>query len=386
MSQESKNEGLVFHSPCGCLSKVDHDRNCPDFDLLSPIKIRDLRLHNRIVLSPMCQYSSHDGFANDWHLVHLGSRAIGGASLIFTEATSITSRGRISPYDLGIWDDKHIAFLARITHFVKQMGRASGIQLAHAGRKASSARPWEGGNPLTEAQGGWPLSAPSPIPFIDQGPIPQELDQKHIHGIIQAFVEAAKRALKAGFDIIEIHAAHGYLLHEFLSPLSNVRKDEYGGSLENRMRLICQVVDQLRGIMPASMPLFVRISATDWVEGGWDLQQSIILSAKLKDLGVDLIDVSTGALVPQAKIPVGPNYQVPFAAEIRKETGILTGTVGLITDAQQANSIITSGEADLVFIGREFLREPYWGLKAEQILNQKADWPAQYGYAVQRRR
>lgn len=366
----------------GCASHVDHDRNFADYDLLSPITIRNCFLRNRIAVSPMCQYSALDGFADDWHLVHLGSRAVGGAGLVSVEATAVTAQGRISPGDLGIWSDQHIPPLARIAQFIKRMGAVPSIQLAHAGRKGSCDLPWNGGLPLSAEQGGWEIVAPSAIPFSTKMPI--ALDDSGIKEIINAFKLAAKRALQAGFQIIEIHSAHGYLLHEFLSPLSNQRHDQYGGNLENRMRLLKEVVQTVREEMPKTMPLFVRISATDWVEHGWDIDQSIILARHLKDLGVDLIDVSSGGTVPHAKIPVGRNYQVPFAEAIRKSANILTGAVGLITDPQQANEIITSGQADLVFIAREFLREPYWALKAQQSLGQKQEWPLPYGYAVKR--
>jgi 2,4-dienoyl-CoA reductase-like NADH-dependent reductase (Old Yellow Enzyme family) len=370
----------------GCLSCADHDRNYPDFDLLSPLTIRSISLRNRIVVSPMCQYCSVDGMADDWQLVHLGSRAVGGASLVFTEATSVTRDGRISPGDLGIWDDKHIEPLARITKFIDRVGSVAGIQLAHAGRKASHLPPWQGGERLkSPAEGGWTTVAPSAIPFNDSDPLPRPLDEKDMQDIITAFERAASRAIKAGFKVIEIHAAHGYLLHEFLSPLSNQRKDRYGGTLENRMRFPLEFTTAIRKLMPDEMPLFVRISATDWMEGGWDIEQSVVLATKLKSLGVDLIDCSSGALVPQAKIPVGKNYQVPFAARIRKEANIMTGAVGLIIEPGQADEIITSGAADLVFIAREMLREPYWALKAAQALNQDPPWPTQYGYAVRRR-
>jgi 2,4-dienoyl-CoA reductase (NADPH2) len=361
-----------------------HDRCFSDIDLLSPLKIRGVNLRNRIVLSPMCQYSAIDGVAEDWHLVHLGSRAVGGAGLIFTEATAVTAQGRISGGDLGIWDDKHIDPLKRIVTFVKKMGAAVGIQLAHAGRKASCIPPWEGGKALTPAEGGWDVVAPSSLPFQEGSPIPKELDQNEIQEIIQSFVKGAQRALKAGFDVIEIHAAHGYLINEFLSPLTNKRIDQYGGSLENRTLFLCTIVNEIRAVIPSSMPLFVRISATDWVEDGWTIQDSVYLANVLQTLGVDLIDTSSGAVVPHAKIPIGAGYQIPLAVEIKKGSSILCGAVGLITDPDQANEVITSGSADLVFIGREFLREPYWALKAEQHLNQTPQWPIPYGYAVKK--
>jgi 2,4-dienoyl-CoA reductase-like NADH-dependent reductase (Old Yellow Enzyme family) len=368
----------------GCISDAEHNSVNPEFDLLSPLKIRGVTLRNRIVVSPMCQYSSTDGFADDWHLVHLGSRAVGGAGLIFTEATAVTAQGRISPSDLGIYNDKHIENLSRIANFIHRMGGVAGIQLAHAGRKGSCRAPWEGGAALASSEGGWELVAPSPVPFSDQNPTPKELDKKGIQEIKTAFKVATQRALKAGFKVIEIHAAHGYLLHSFLSQLSNQRKDEYGGGFENRIRLLCEIASELRSIIPDTMPLFTRISATDWVDNGWDLQQSIELAKALKKLGVDLIDTSSGALVPYAKIPVGPNYQVPFSSAIRTEAEILTGAVGLITEPQQASDIITSGKADLIFLAREHLREPYWALKASHALGQDAQWPTPYGFAVKR--
>lgn len=365
--------------------RADHDRNAPEIDLLTPLAIRSVNLRNRIVVSPMCQYCSQDGFADDWHLVHLGSRAVGGASLIFTEATAVTAQGRISPGDLGLWKDKHIEPLARIAKFIHRMGGVAGIQLAHAGRKGSCLPPWEDrGRFIKPEEGGWPLVAPSPLPFYEHNAAPQELNLSGIKEIVAAFVAAAKRALKAGFKIIEVHAAHGYLLHSFLSPISNQRTDSYGGSLENRMRLTTEVVTELRKTIPADMPLFVRISGTDWVEGGWDIEQSVQLAHVLKLLGVDLIDISTGGAVPHAAIPVGPGFQVPFAKRIRHDCSIMTGAVGLITEANQANDIIMSGSADLVFIAREMLRDPYFAVHAERTLNQEPTWPQQYGYAVSR--
>jgi 2,4-dienoyl-CoA reductase-like NADH-dependent reductase (Old Yellow Enzyme family) len=334
----------------------------------------------------MCQYIAEEGQASDWHLVHLGSRAVGGAALIVVEATAVTRDGRISAGDMGIWGDQHIEPLARIARFVHSQGAVAGIQLAHAGRKASCEPPWKGGASLkTPDVGGWPVVGPSPIPFNEGDPVPRPLDEAGIDSILNAFEAAAQRALTAGFRVIEIHAAHGYLLHEFLSPLSNHRTDQYGGSLENRMRLPLRVAERLRRLVPAELPLFVRISATDWVEGGWDIDQSVVLARHLKDLGVDLIDVSSGALVPKARIPVGKGFQVPLARKIRDEACIMTGAVGLITEARHANEIVTGGDADLVFIGREMLREPYWALKAEHELGAEPTWPISYGYAVKRR-
>jgi 2,4-dienoyl-CoA reductase-like NADH-dependent reductase (Old Yellow Enzyme family) len=368
-------------------SACNHDREVPEVDLLSPLTIRGLTLRNRIVMAPMCQYSAEDGFAHDWHLVHLGSRAAGGTALIIVEATAVAAIGRITPGDLGIWKDEHIEPLARIARFVQSQGAIAGIQLAHAGRKASCELPWKGGARLkTVAEGGWEVVAPSAIPFNPGDPESHVLSIAEIDGVVAEFEAATRRALEAGFQVIEIHAAHGYLLHEFLSPLSNQRTDEYGGSQENRFRLLLRVAKSLRAIVPENLPLFVRISATDWVEGGWDIEGSVALAKQLKELGVDLIDVSSGALVPHARIPVGKGFQVPFARRIRAEAGIRTGAVGMITEPEHANQIITSGDANLVFLARELLREPYWALKAEQALGAEPTWPTPYGYAVKRRK
>jgi 2,4-dienoyl-CoA reductase-like NADH-dependent reductase (Old Yellow Enzyme family) len=370
----------------GCPADAVHDQELPAVDLLSPLRIRGVDLRNRVVMSPMCQYSATDGMANDWHLVHLGSRAAGGVSLAMVEATAVTADGRITPGDMGLWSDAHAEPLARIARFVHSQGAVAGIQLAHAGRKASCDLPWKGGASLkTAEEGGWPIVGPSPIPFNEGDPVPVPLDKAGIDRIVDAFEAAAVRALGAGFRVIEIHSAHGYLLHEFLSPLSNHRDDEYGGSLENRMRLVLRVAERLRGRMPDDLPLFVRISATDWVDGGWDIEQSIVLSRRLKDLGVDLIDCSSGALVPRAVIPVAKGFQVPFARRIREEACIMTGAVGMITEPTHADEIITGGDADLVFLARELLREPYWAIKAEQALGVEPTWPIPYGYAVRRR-
>ena len=369
----------------GCAAGTDHDREVPETDLLSPLKIRGITLRNRIVMSPMCQYIAQDGLASDWHLVHLGSRAVGGVALVVVEATAVTPEGRISPGDLGIWGDQHVEPLARIVRFVQSQGAVAGIQLAHAGRKASCEPPWKGGASLTPEAGGWSVVGPSAIPFNEGDPTPNELDEAGIDALVKAFESATTRALAAGFNVIEVHAAHGYLLHEFLSPLSNKRTDQYGGSLDNRMRLTLRVSERVRRLVPDSLPVFVRISATDWVDGGWNIEQSVVLSRQLKDLGVDLIDVSTGALVPKARIPVSKGYQVPFARTIRNEVGMMTGAVGLITEASHANEIVTGGDADLVFVARELLREPYWALKAEQELGEEPSWPTPYGYAVKRR-
>lgn len=355
-------------------------------DLFSPLTIRGTTFRNRVAMSPMCQYSSEDGLANDWHLVHLGSRAVGGVGLVMVEATAVTPEGRISPADMGIWDDKHIEPLARIARFVASQGAVPGIQLAHAGRKASTQAPWLGGAPILDpAEGGWPVVGPSPIAFSPESPTPRELDEAGIDEVVAAFEAGARRALAAGFQVVELHSAHGYLLHEFLSPLSNQRTDHYGGSLENRTRLTLRVTESLRAIVGDSVPLFVRISATDWVDGGWDLDQSVELSKHFKRLGVDLVDVSSGALVPHAKIPVGPGFQVPLARRIRAEAEIPTGSVGLITDPAQAREIILTGAADMVFLGRELLREPYWVHRAAASEGE-ASWPLQYGYAVRRPR
>ena len=347
-------------------------------NLFDELQIRDVLLRNRIVVSPMCQYSSTDGFANDWHLVHFGSRAVGGASLVFTEACAVSAEGRISPQDLGIWKHDHISFLSRITQFLLAQGTVPGIQLAHAGRKASTPRPWERGGFVPESQGGWKPVAPSAIPFSDTYAQPAALDATGIQKVIKDFAAAATRALQAGFKIIEIHSAHGYLLHEFLSPLANQRTDSYGGSIENRTRLLREVVTAVRRVWPAGYPLFVRISATDWVPGSWDLEQSVALAESLVPLGVDLIDCSSGGMVPNAQIPVAPGYQVHFADEIRERTGILTGAVGMITNAGQADTILDQSKADIVILAREFLRQPYWPLAVARDLGFPVTWPVQY--------
>ncbi|MBI4805851.1 MAG: NADH:flavin oxidoreductase/NADH oxidase [Desulfovibrio sp.] len=354
--------------------------------LLSPLEIRGVTVRNRIGVSPMCQYCATDGMADDWHLVHLGSRAVGGAGLVFVEATAVLPEGRISPGDMGLWDDKHIEPLARIASFVRRMGAVPAIQLAHAGRKASCLPPWLGGSKIvTPDEGGWITQAPCPIPFAEGDTIPEPLDEAGIANVKEAFVAAARRAVAAGFEVVELHAAHGYLMHQFLSPVSNVRTDAYGGELANRMRLPLETAAAIRAVLPNDMPLFTRISATDWVEGGWDLKQSIIFARELAKIGIDLVDVSTGGLVPHASIPVKPGFQVPFAAAIRREVHVMTSAVGLITQVDQAESIVASGEADLVLLGREMLREPYWSIKAQQELGGDPSWPVQYGYAVQRR-
>ena len=346
--------------------------------LLSPFKIKDITFRNRIVVSPMCQYLATDGFATDWHLVHLGSRAVGGAALIIQEATAISPEGRISPGDLGLYDEKHIEKLTSITNFIKQQGAVSGIQLAHAGRKASCSIPLEGGKQLTPKEGGWQTVAPSDIPFNSGENAPVSLDKAEIKKVVNDFKEAAARSLKAGYQLIEIHSAHGYLLHEFLSPLSNQRTDEYGGSFENRIRLLTEVVTEVKTVWPENLPLFVRISATDWVEGGWNIEESVKLGIVLKSLGVDLIDCSSGGLVPYAKIPFVPGYQVEFAERIRRESGIATAAVGLITTAGQAEAILAEEKADLILIARASLRDPYFALNAAHSLGDDIVWPVQY--------
>ena len=347
--------------------------------LFDELTLRGLTLRNRIAVSPMCQYSCADGLANDWHFVHLASRAVGGAALVFTEAAAVTADGRISPQDLGIWNDAQADALTRIVTFIQAEGAAAGIQLAHAGRKASTRRPWEGAGAATESEGGWAhVDAPSAIPFANNYLLPHAMTEAEIAGVVEAFTVAARRALAAGFRVIEVHAAHGYLFHEFLSPLSNTRTDRYGGSFENRTRVVRDVAASIRGVWPESHPLFVRISATDWSEGGWDLPQSIELARSLKECGVDLIDASSGGNLATARIPLAPGYQVPFAEAIRREAGIATGAVGLITEASQADEVIRSGKADLVLLARELLRDPYWPLRAARELGHVMSWPAQY--------
>jgi 2,4-dienoyl-CoA reductase-like NADH-dependent reductase (Old Yellow Enzyme family) len=352
--------------------------------LFDPIAFRSLTLANRIVVSPMCEYSSVDGYSNDWHLVHLGSRAVGGAALVMTEATAVAANGRISPQDLGIYEDGHVPGLARIVRFIHDQKTFAGIQLAHAGRKASTARPWDGGGRLGPDAGGWQPVAPTAEPFAENYPVPCPLGVGEIAQIVTAFRVAAERALAAGFDVIEIHGAHGYLIHEFLSPLINTRRDEYGGSFQNRARLCLEIVDAVRGVWPERLPLFIRISATDWKAGGWDVDEAVALARLLKDRGVDLVDCSSGGAVHDQQIAVGPGYQVPFAERIRRDAGIPTGAVGLITDAHQADAIVTNGQADLVLLARELLRDPYWPLHAADKLDVVVPWPAQYLRAAHR--
>ncbi len=347
--------------------------------LFSSLALRGVTLRNRIGVSPMCQYSSTDGFAHDWHLVHLGQFAVGGAALVFTEATAVVAEGRISPQDLGIWDDGHIPMLQRITHFIDAQGAVPGIQLAHAGRKSSTKRPWDGGGTVTPEQGGWTnVMAPSAIAFSESYPHPEALTLGGIGHVVDAFRAATVRALAAGFRVIELHAAHGYLIHEFLSPLSNHRTDSYGGSLENRARFCLEIVAAVRSVMPDASPLVVRISATDWAEGGWTAEESVQLCTWLKAAGVDLIDVSSGGLASGVRIAIGPGYQVPFAKQVRDGAGIATATVGLITNAEQAEQIVGGGDADVVLLARELLRQPHWPLLAAHTLGSSFAWPVQY--------
>ncbi|MBP4141245.1 NADH:flavin oxidoreductase/NADH oxidase [Flavobacterium sp. P4023] len=346
--------------------------------LFSPLSIKSITLKNRIAISPMCQYSATDGFANDWHLVHLGSRASGGAGLIIQEATSISPEGRISPEDLGLWKNEQIEKLKQITQFIISQNSVPGIQLAHAGRKASAASPWNGGRKVANDNGGWETVAPSAIAYHDNETAPIALDKNGIQKVISDFKSATKRALEAGYQVLEIHGAHGYLLHQFMSPLSNLRTDEYGGSFENRIRLTLEVVAAVQSEWPENLPLFIRISATDWAEGGWNLEESIQLSKILKEKGVDLIDVSSGGAVSHQQIKLCAGYQVPFAESIKKESGILTGAVGLITDATQAEEIVASGKADLVLFARESLRNPNLGLTFADDLEADVQWPKQY--------
>jgi 2,4-dienoyl-CoA reductase-like NADH-dependent reductase (Old Yellow Enzyme family) len=346
--------------------------------LFEPIKIRNIELKNRLVVSPMCQYSSVDGFANDWHLVHLGSRAMGGAALVFTEATAVSPEGRITPDDLGIWKDEHIEFLKRICDFIKQHAAVPGIQLAHAGRKASHSSPWKGAKFLSPTEGAWQTLAPSAIPYKDGEPVPKEMTIVEIEQLVEDFKAGTQRALQAGFEVFEVHAAHGYLINEFLSPLSNLRTDEYGGSFENRIRLLIAIVKVMRTAIGKERALFVRLSSTDWVEGGWNEDDSVALAKILKELGVDVIDCSSGGNSHEQKIPVRPLYQVPFSEKIKKETGILTAAVGLITSAEESENILAENKADLIVMARELLREPYFPLHAAKALGAEVEWPVQY--------
>ena len=346
--------------------------------LFTTFRLRNIEFRNRIFVSPMCQYSCTDGMPTDWHLVHLGSRAVGGAGLVMAEATAVTPEGRISPHDTGIWNDAQAEAFRRIASFVAHHGAVPGIQLAHAGRKASTARPWTGGGPVAPDDGGWEPVAPSPLPFKAGYPVPRELNVRDMERLVAAYVAATQRAVQAGFKVVELHMAHGYLLHQFLSPLSNARDDEFGKTLAGRMKFPLWVASAVRDALPPDLPLFVRISSTDWVEGGWDIEQSIALAQVLKEVGIDLIDCSSGGLVSYANVPASPGYQVPFAEIIRQEAKIATGAVGLITEPDQAEQIVGSGKADVVFLARQMLRDPYWPLHAAKALGIDVPWPEQY--------
>lgn len=346
--------------------------------LFSPLSLRSITIRNRIFVSPMCQYSSHEGLPTNWHLVHLGSRAVGGAGLVMAEATAVSPEGRISPDDSGIWSDAHSEAFVPITSFIKEQGAVPALQLAHAGRKGSCSLPWLGGAPLGMEACGWQPLAPSAVPFATGHPVPRAMNLDEMDEIEARFCTAARRALAAGFQVIELHMAHGYLLHEFLSPLVNRRKDDYGGSLENRLRFPLRVARAMRVEWPVELPLFVRISATDWVEGGWDIDQSVVLARRLKEIGVDLIDCSSGFAVPNEPVPFGPGFQVPFAARVRAEAGIASGAVGCITEPAQAEQIVATGQADAVLLGRQLLRDPYWPFHAAKVLQADAPWPNQY--------
>ncbi|MFC5525124.1 NADH:flavin oxidoreductase/NADH oxidase [Rhodanobacter ginsengisoli] len=356
-------------------------------NLFEPLTQRSLTLRNRLVVSPMCEYSAVEGVPNDWHLVHLGSRAVGGAGAVIAEATAVSAQARISPQDTGLWNQIQLDAWQPITRFIKAQGAIAGVQLAHAGRKASTRRPWEGHGPVPAGEGDWLTVAPSALPFDSGWHTPQALDVAGIEAVVADFRAAAQRALTAGFELIELHAAHGYLLHQFLSPLSNRRSDEYGGSFDNRTRIVREIVSAVRQVWPAELPLWLRISATDWAPAdgprGWDIEQSVQLAQQLEPLGVDLIDVSSGGLLPHVQIPLGPGYQVPFAARIRREAGIATGAVGLITEPAQAAAIVANDEADVVLIARESLRDPYFPRRAAQLLGAKIDAPVQYQRAWQ---
>jgi 2,4-dienoyl-CoA reductase-like NADH-dependent reductase (Old Yellow Enzyme family) len=346
--------------------------------LFTPLTLRAITLRNRIMVSPMCQYSCEDGFASEWHLVHLGSRAVGGAGLVTAEATAVEERGRISPHDLGIWKDEHVDSLGRIARFIAANGAVPAMQIAHAGRKASVDVPWAGGKPLAKASGGWTVVGPSPLPFAEGSPLPRALTAEDIGDVVAAFAAAARRAAAAGFQVLELHFAHGYLVHEFLSPLSNRRTDAWGGSFENRSRLARDVTRAVRAVWPERLPLFARISASDWSEGGWDIEESVLLARSLKGEGVDLIDCSSGGNVHGATFATGPGYLTPYAERIRREAGIATATVGFITSAQQADHLLRNGQADLVVLARQLLRHPYWPLHAAAELRTDVAWPPQY--------
>ncbi len=351
--------------------------------LFDPLIIRDITFRNRIFVSPMCEYSSQEGLPNDWHMVHLGSRAVGGAGLVLSEATAVSPEGRISPGDTGLWSSTHAQAFRGITRFIRGQGAVPGVQLAHAGRKASTQVPWKGNGEVAIADGGWQTVAPSALRFSDDYPLPRALSARELDDVLGQWVAATRLALEAEFDVIELHMAHGYLMHEFLSPLSNHRDDEYGGRLENRMRFPLRVARAVRDVWPDRLPLFVRISASDWTEGGWDLEQSVVLSAAMRDIGVDLIDCSSGGNVAQAQVPWGPGYQVPFAERIRRDAGIATGAVGMITTPQQANAIVAEGKADVVMLARQLLRDPYFPLHAAKELGVEVRWPDQYLRAKQ---
>jgi len=346
--------------------------------LFQPLRLRETTLKNRVAVSPMCQYSARDGAPTAWHLVHLGSRAVGGAGLVIAEASAVLPEGRISPDDTGIWSDAQAEAWAKVARFVAEQGAVPGIQLAHAGRKASTDVPWRGGRPVGEDAHGWRPVGPSPLAFGEGYPIPRELSTEELPALVGAFRDAARRAEQAGFETVEIHMAHGYLLHQFLSPLTNLRTDEYGGTLENRMRLPLEVARAVRDAFPVERPVLARISATDWVEGGWDLEHSVVLARALREAGVDLVDCSSGGLVPHAKVPLGPGYQVPFAEAIRARAGVMTGAVGLIREPAQAEAVVAGGKADLVLLAREMLRDPYWPLHAARALGVDLRWPDQY--------
>jgi 2,4-dienoyl-CoA reductase-like NADH-dependent reductase (Old Yellow Enzyme family) len=347
--------------------------------LFEPLELRSLRLRNRIVVSPMCEYSAIEGVVQPWHLVHLGSRAVGGSGLVIAEATAIEARGRISPGDVGLYDEAQLEAWQPVTAFIRSQGAVAGVQLAHAGRKASVAAPWLGGAPLSPAQGGWsPIVAPSALPFTPASAVPESLDEAGIRSIVQGFAAAAQRAFAAGFELVELHAAHGYLLHQFLSPLSNQRNDGYGGSFEHRTRLVMEVVDAVRAVWPEHLPLLIRLSATDWVQGGWDLEQTCALVERLRERGVDLFDISSGGLIADARIPSGPGYQVGFAAAVRARCAVRTSAVGMITAPEQADQIVRSEQADLVMLARELLRDPYWPRRAASALRANIEVPPQY--------
>ncbi len=346
--------------------------------LFQTLRVKGVTLKNRIGVSPMCQYSSLDGLASDWHVVHLGSRAVGGAALVIAEATAVEARGRISPHDLGIWEERHIEPLARVARAIAAQGAVPGVQLAHAGRKASTGRPWEGGKPVSDEEGGWQPIAPSALPFNTGYRVPTEASRSELRELQGAFSAAARRAREAGFRWLELHAAHGYLLHSFLSPLSNQRTDEYGGSFENRIRMLLETVSAVRAEWPEELPLAVRVSCTDWMPAGWNIDETVELARRLKASGIDLVDCSSGGTSPAARVPVAPGYQVDFAARVRAEAGIATAAVGLITEPAQAEAIIADGRADLVLLARAFLREPYWPIRAARELGAPPPVPAQY--------